>query len=265
MSGPCHVHGGGRCRARGAHASRRRGVRRRGGRLRGTAGAVDPLRDDVLRRAGHDPCAPAAGRRRPPARRGGDPPRGGEASGAGQQGRAHHGAFPRRPCGAHLVRTQARGVGVRARSRPGAAATSAGDGERGRHQRRGGLVRSSGSARRGASLCRTRPACGRGEHAGDPARSSRRVRGDARAGGRDARQDGHGDPSPGADRGARGPRAVRRRPEGFLGHAAQAEPRGLRAGERARAGGPRVREHGARERAACGTSGTSRTLPRSAS
>ena len=55
------VHRRGGARARARHPPRRRGVRRRGGRLGRPGGPLDPLRADVVRRAGHRPRAAAAG------------------------------------------------------------------------------------------------------------------------------------------------------------------------------------------------------------
>ena len=57
-------------------------------------------------------------------------------------------------------------------------------------------------------------------------------------------------PQPAADRGARGRGAVRRRPEGLLGDAAQAQPDPHRADHRARAGPARLRAGRPRERRA---------------
>ena len=87
-------------------------------------------------------------------------------------------------------------------------------------------------------------------HAGRPARPPRRAARRDRARRRRARALRHRDPPPAAHRGARGPGAVPRRPEGLLGDAAQAQPDQERADRGPRARAARQRPGRARERRA---------------
>ena len=86
----------------------------------GPRGPVDPLRADVLGRVGHRVRPAAPGRRRPAARAVGGLLGCREETGARAPRHADDGAFARDPRGADVVRAQARGLGVRAGSRPGA-------------------------------------------------------------------------------------------------------------------------------------------------
>ena len=91
-----------------------------------------------------------------------------------------HRAFARRARRADVVRAQARGLGVRAGSRPGTSASRAGGRERRRDQRRRRHLRRGRPSGRATRLRQARAHARRGEHPGDPARPPCRVHDGAR-------------------------------------------------------------------------------------
>ena len=110
-----------------------------------------------------------------------------------------------------------------------------------------------------------RPRAGAVVHADPAARPARRAALGARIARVVARPVRHRDPPPRAHRGARGGGALRPRPEGLVGDAAQAQPDHGGADLRARARRACERARRTRERRAAGTSATSRIRPPSAS
>ena len=177
-----------------------------------------------------------------------------------------HRALARHPRRADDVRLEARRLGVRARPRPRTARARArvAPGRAAlrhrRHLRRRSIPRSSGSPASGSGLEPdpvSTQVIARDRHAEllSRARAQRLV----------ARPVRDRDPPPRAHRGARGRGAVRRRDEGLLGDAAQAQPEGRRADLRARARRPRAPRSSASRTCRSGTSATSRTPPPSAS
>ncbi len=125
--------------------------------------------------------------------------------------------------------------------------------------RRGRHLRLGAAAGRGAGDGAARAAARGRRHPGRPARPPRGADlGDRARRGRPGALRYRG-PQPAADRGARGRGAVRRRPEGLLGDAAQAQPDPHRADRRPGPGAARLRADRAWRTSPSGTSATSPT------
>ena len=239
---------GGRARAR--DEPRRRGVRRRGGVDPRRGRSLVPLRPDLVGRPRHRALAHAPGGRRRDPRRDRPGVRRRRRPRGGASRDALHGAHARGARGADDVRAQAGGMGVRARSRPGAG--DACDRRRPRREavRRRRPVRRDRSRGRADRLRARRAGAGAELDADPAARPACRGAVRARARRLVARPLRHGDPASRAHGGARGRGALRPRPEGLVGDAAQAEPHHRGADLRARPRRPCQRDRRPGERRA---------------
>jgi len=237
-------------RDRADHGPRRDRVRQPGRRGRGSGGPLPPPGPDQQRRGGHGARPPAQGRggaapggRGPPVGRAHPP-------GADRGRHGDDGSHPLGPRGAHHVRAQVRGLGLRGRTRPRAARRRHGGDRHRQDQRPRGHLQPPRAGPRGGGARDPRPAGGPGEHADRPARPPCRLPRGHRHPGRHPGAPGDGGPEPPAHRDRRGHGALQARPEGQLGDAPQAQPHPVRAHRGPGAAAARLRPDGVREPAA---------------
>ena len=170
-------------------------------------------------------------------------------TGARVPARAGDGPHARHARRADDLRGQVRAVGPAGRPRPTPDAGRPRRHRRGQALRRGRHLLQHRPRGGGRCLRRPRPDPGAG-HPGDRPRPARRVLLRLCGHRLDHRTDVHRDPPPRPERARRGGGAVRRRAEGQLGHAAQAQPDPLGAALRAGAAAARLSRRRARGRGA---------------